>query len=94
MIPKALPQFPVILDQRGTRQTSFEGKVNALRSVLFPPTPAADLDDILDTQYLISVSIEDNISSDEVIKAIIHPVVDKAPGVLGIPNRFLRYVAP
>ena len=35
----------------------------------------------------------DRISSDEVMKAIIYPVVDKAPGILGIPNRFLRYIA-
>ena len=49
MALKALPQFPAILDRRGTRQTSFEGKVDTLRNVLFPPTPAADLDDILGT---------------------------------------------
>ena len=37
--------------------------------------------------------IGDRISRDEVIKAIIYPVADKAPGVSGIPNRFLRCVA-
>ena len=37
--------------------------------------------------------IRDKISSDEVLKAITYPVADKAPGVLGIPNRFLRYIA-
>ena len=35
----------------------------------------------------------DKISSDEVLKAITHPAADKAPGVSGIPNRFLRCVA-
>ncbi len=94
MAPKALPQFPAILDQRGVRQTSFEGKVDALRSVLFPPTPAADLEDIPGTQYPTPVPIGDKISSDEVLKAITHPAADKAPGVSGIPNRFLRCVAP
>ena len=38
--------------------------------------------------------IGDRISRDEVMKAITHPAVDKAPGVSGIPNRFLRCVAP
>ena len=37
--------------------------------------------------------IGDRISRDEVIKAIIYPVADKAPGVSGIPNRFLRCIA-
>ena len=36
----------------------------------------------------------DKISSDEVLKAITYPVADKAPGVSGILNRFLRCVAP
>ena len=62
--------------------------------MLFPPTPAADLDDILGTQYPTLVPIGDRISSNEVIKAITYPAADKAPGVLGIPNRFLRCVAP
>ena len=62
--------------------------------MLFPPTLATDLDDILGTQYLTPVLIEDSISKDEVMKAINHPVANKAPGVSGIPNRFLRSVAP
>lgn len=62
--------------------------------MLFPPTPVADLEDILGTQYLTLVPMGDRISSDEVMKAITHPVADKAPGVSGIPNRFLRCVAP
>ena len=54
----------------------------------------ADLEDILGTQYPILVPMGDRISSDEVMKAIMYSVADKAPGVSGIPNRFLRYVAP
>ena len=38
--------------------------------------------------------IGDRIGRDEVMKAITHPAADKAPGVSGIPNRFLRCVAP
>ena len=76
------------------KQSSFKGKVDALRSVLFPPTPAADLEDIPGTQYPTPVPIGDRIGRDEVMKAITHPAADKAPGVSGIPNRFLRCVAP
>ena len=75
------------------KQSSFKGKVDALRSVLFPPTPAADLEDIPGTQYPTPVPIGDRIGRDEVMKAITHPAADKAPGVSGIPNRFLRCVA-
>ena len=62
--------------------------------MLFPPTLAINLDDILGTQYLTPVLMEDSISKDEVIKAINYSVANKAPGVSGIPNRFLRSVAP
>ena len=62
--------------------------------MLFPPTLATNLDNILGTQYLTLVPIKDSISKDEVIKVINYPVANKAPGVSGIPNRFLRSVAP
>ena len=37
--------------------------------------------------------MKDSISKDEVIKVINYPVANKAPGVSGILNRFLRSVA-
>ena len=60
--------------------------------MLFLLTLATNLDDILGTQYLTSVSIEDSISKDEVIKVINYPVANKAPSVSGILNKFLRSV--
>ena len=46
MRPKELPQFPAIKDGDGNEVTDFEGTVKALRRVLFPPSPPADLTDV------------------------------------------------
>ena len=88
--PKELPQFPAIKDGRGGKARDFEGKVRALRQVLFPPPPEADLDDIQGTDYPPTLAGLGAIDVNETRKAIFHPAADKAPGISGIPNRFLR----
>ena len=90
--PRGLPQFPAIKDDKGERQSSFEGKVEALRRVLFPSTPAADLEDIAGSRYPDPVPMIREIDKHEVIKAVRHPAADKAPGISGVPNRLLRHV--
>jgi len=88
--PKELPQFPAIKDGEGGKARGFNGKVRALRRVLFPPPPAADLRDITRARYPEPLKIGEEVTTREVFKAIWHPAADKAPGITGIPNRFLR----
>ncbi len=90
--PKELPQFPAIQDGNGGKAKDFEGKVRALRRVLFPPSPIADLSDIAETRYPEPLEENGRLSNKEVREAIWHPAADKAPGITGIPNRFLRTV--
>lgn len=93
MLPKALPQFPAIKDKQGRMAEDFEGKVRNLRETLLPPPREADLEDIEGTNYPPALAMEDQITEKEVLEAIWHPAADKAPGISGIPNRFLRKVA-
>lgn len=90
--PKELPQFPAIKDGSGGKAADFDGKVRALRRVLFPPPPQADLADIEGARYPKPIATNSQITEKEVKEAIWHPGADKAPGISGIPNRFLRAV--
>ena len=92
MLPKEIPQFPPIKDGNGGEARDFEGKVRALRRVLFPPPPQADLSDIVGAEYPPPITMPIELSDTEVWKAIHHPAADKAPGISGLPNRFLRVV--
>jgi len=88
--PKELPQFPSIRDEAGGKTSEFNGKVRALRRVLFPPPPNADLSDIVGTRYPDPLETSSQVQRAEINKAIWHPAPDKAPGITKIPNRFLR----
>jgi len=66
--------------------------VEVLRKTFFPPPPAADLRDIDGTIYLEPLLMEEVIAEQEVRRAIRRPKPDKAPGIDGILNRFLRIV--
>lgn len=90
--PKPLPQFPSLYDSEGGKVQDFEGKVKALRKVLFPPTPDADLRDIQGTVYPPPILMENPITFEEIYNAIYHSAKDKAPGITGVPNRFLRTI--
>ena len=70
MHPKELPQFPAIKDGSGGKATDFDGKVKALRSVLFPPVPNADLADVTETSYPEPIQMEGIITYKEVKEAI------------------------
>ena len=93
MEAKPLPKFPA-LKQAADRQmaTTFKEKVSVLRETFFPPPPQADLADIQDANYPDPLSTADMVSKEEVWKAIFRPKEDKALGVNGFPNRFLRVI--
>ena len=95
MLPKELPQFPSLRDKASKNMVStFEGKVKILRETFFPPPIAADLSDIATASYPSPITTSQKIEEKEVAKAIRRPAPDKAPGISGIPNRFLRAVLP
>jgi exonuclease III len=93
MLPREVPKFPALKTRTGQKTQTFEGKVETLRRVFFPPPTPANLTNIEGTEYLSPISINKNISAKEVLEAIYRPLADKAPGPNGIPNRFLRAVA-
>ena len=66
--------------------------MEVLRKTFFPPPPAADLRDIDGTIYPEPLLMEEVIAEQEVRRAIRRPKPDKAPGIDGILNRFLRIV--
>lgn len=93
MNPKPLPKFPALKDGEADLAGSFEGKVKVLRRTFFPPPPQADLTDIEDTVYPDPAETTVELTEKEVKAAIFRPKQDKAPGIDGMPNRFLRLVA-
>ncbi len=90
--PKPLPKFPPMRRIGEGLANTFEEKVNTLRKTFFPPPPKADISDILEAEYPSPLRISSQITEEEVRKAIFRPKPDKAPGVDGLPNRFLRLV--
>ena len=95
MLPKELPQFPSLRDSATKSMVStFEGKVKILRETFFPPPITADLSDIATASYPVPITTSQKIEEKEIAKAIRRPAPDKAPGISGIPNRFLRAVLP
>jgi len=91
--PREIPKLPALeIKGQKTKAVTFEAKVKVLQETFFPPPLNADLDDIAGTRYPPPLSMND-IDEKEVIQAINRPAQDKAPGVNGIPNRFLRAVA-
>jgi len=92
-LPREIPKLPALeIKGQKTKAVTFEAKVKVLQETFFPPPLNADLDDIAGTRYPPPLSMND-IDEKEVIQAINRPAQDKAPGVNGIPNRFLRAVA-
>ena len=90
MFPRELPQFPALKDGEGGKATDFKGKVKALRRVLFPPPPQADLEDIEGIVYPAPIDFYAILELREVWEAIRHLAADKALGTSGLLNRFLR----
>ena len=70
MRPKELPQFPAIKNSNGDKVTDFEGKVEALRRVLFPPPPPADLADMEEATYPEPIAMDSEVTAKEVREAI------------------------
>ena len=93
MNPKPLPKFPALKRGDTTMARSFEDKVGVLRKTFFPPPPQADLSDIDNAIYPGPIGMDSRLTEKEVRTAIFRPKQDKAPGIDGMPNRFLRMVA-
>lgn len=66
-------------------------KVEIFRNIFFPAPPNADLTDIQDFVYRAGIDMP-AITDREIENAIFRPVLDKAPGTDGIPNRVLRKI--
>ncbi len=92
MSPRALPKFPSLSRQDGTLAATFEEKVERLRETHFPAPLGADLEDITEVEYLSPMPGEGDLTEAEVYSSIKRPSQDKAPGINGILNRFLRAV--
>ena len=90
--PKELPKFPALKDGTQGIATTFDEKVRCLRKVFFPPPPTADTEDIGGTEYAPPKEEDGELTKEEIRRAIWRPTQDKAPGVNGIPNRFLRVI--
>ena len=93
MLPRQIPKFPVL--KKKTQEEvaeTFEEKVTVLRDTFFPPPPEADLTDIETMNYPPPIPMKDLVSEEEVVRAVMRSKPDKAPGINGIPNRFLRMV--
>ncbi len=93
MNPRPLPKFPPLKKHNEGPATTFEEKVETLRETFFPPPPQADLADIPGTIYPPPLTMDEVITEEEIRRAIFRPKPDKAPGVDGMPNRFLRLIA-
>ena len=91
--PRPLPQFPPLKDRDNKIQSTFDGKVAVLRNAFFPPPPQAELGDIADKIYPEPRTMNSDLTQKEVLYAIFRPKPDKAPGIDGIPSRFLRMIA-
>ncbi len=92
MSPRALPKFPSLSRQDGTLAATFEEKVERLRETHFPAPLGADLEDIAEVEYLSPMPGGGDLTEAEVYSSIKRPSQDKAPGINGILNRFLRAV--
>lgn len=93
MLPRELLKFPTLkADRGGNGAESFQEKVEVLRGAFFPPPARADLEDIQGFQYDAPLVTNMEVTEKEVHEAINRPKPDKAPGIDGIPNRFLRMV--
>jgi hypothetical protein len=64
-----------------------------MKDAHFPPPVEADLNDLAGFQYPREVEIPSDLTTTEVVQAIISTTKDKAPGPDGIPNRVLHRVA-
>lgn len=92
MNPRPLPKTMPLQQSTGGLTTTFEGKVSVLREAFFPPPPQADLTDTQGAVYPTPLAMTDILTEGEVRKAIFRPKPDKAPGIDGMPNRFLRQI--
>ncbi len=92
MSPRALPKFPSLSRQDGTLAATFEEKVERLRETHFPAPLGADLEDIAEVEYLSPMPGGGDLTEAEVYSSMRRPSQDKAPGINGIPDRFLRAV--
>ena len=92
--PRNLPKLPAIRKDKEatTTATDFESKVQILKDRFFSLPPVADLEDIGTAQYPIPLQLPELITPEEVQAAIHRPNPDKAPGINGLPNHFLRHV--
>ena len=93
MNPKPLPKLPALERRDNGRAESLEDQVGVLRETSFPPPPQADLTDVHETVYPDPIGMDEKLTEKEVRAAIFRPKQDKAPGIDGMPNRFLRIVA-
>jgi exonuclease III len=90
--PKVLPQFPVLQRGDGGLARTVEEKMATLRETFFPAPIEADLSDIPAQESPRTGNLID-LTENEIYKAIYRPKQDKAPGIDGLPNRFLRIIA-
>lgn len=94
-LPPQPPRVPTLVTTRGVQANTFEEKTQALREQFFPHLEAADLSDILDETPPSRRDTREEYPAlrviDEEVTAIIAALPnDKAPGISGVPNRFLK----
>ncbi len=90
--PRDLPKFPSLRIDDQTRAETFDQKAECLRKTFFPPPPQVDLSVVQGARYPEPLTVDEELTNEEVREAIWRPRQDKAPGVNGIPNRLLRAV--
>lgn len=90
--PKELPVFPTMRsgNMSTAKVTSFEGKIQILKERFFPPPQNASLEDMSTAHYPAPWQSSTKVTPEEIETAIRRPKSDKAPGVNGIPSRFLK----